>query len=367
MIPPPGYGPLPSPDQTLADAEELLKAPRAGDWFVKADKLVLALESKAQETVLGYLAGEDFELQSDDFSDAASRFDLAAKLNPTDTSLTVRRDFCTARALLFGKSLANYDSALILLDRTILLDPFQSYLYNARGVTRLERMRFKSDPANEVRAAERDFEVAMLLDPFWAYPRHNLALAQQYEAEGPEAEHAYKQAILWAAYYGLGSGYLRHNLGSLYAREQRWNEARSEFNAAANAYSEARHRFVARMSRAAFDKDPVVQAWAASRAIYMKRSEAEAINALGATYAVSGSYKRAAREYRRALGTDANSTETYRNLGLVVLKKPNRMRTSRAPSNSSKSPRNIARKNTFPKRNLKYSSFDRKSISANVF
>jgi Tfp pilus assembly protein PilF len=324
---PRGQGPLSSTAEMLEKAEALLKEPRRGDyaWLREADMWSAKLERGGEQTILKYIAGEDYELKAADFTDAAKLFGTAAKLRPADVSLTIRRDFCLSRAILFeNKSRASFKQAFDLLNSSIAFDPSLSYLYNARGIARLELIAIASDQtAEDIRRAQSDFETAILLDPFWAYPRHNLALARKFEADGPAAESAYRDAIEWAKYYGLGSGYLYHNLGVLYSREQRWEEARNEFNAAAAEYRAARYRFVSRVGRAAFDRQPDLQDWAMSRAKYMKRAEAEAINALGTTYAVSGAYKRAAQEFRNALQTDANSTEIHRNLGLVLLKQAN--------------------------------------------
>src|ERR1019366_2003409 len=56
------------------------------------------------------------------------------------------------------------------------------------------------------------------------------------------------------------------------------------------------------------------------RAAEMARAEAEAINALGTTYAVNGAYSKAISEYGRAVAVADDSLEAHRNLGLAMLR-----------------------------------------------
>jgi hypothetical protein len=281
------------------------------------------VERRAQETVLYYLAGEEFDLKAPDFLNAANLFEKAWEMRPDDTSLAVRRDFCTARAALLARpSLAAASESIALLDQAIVQAPFLSYLYNARGIARMTRLQYENQPKSaraEIQSAERDFELAIVLDPFWAYPRHNLALALRQEGDEPGAERAYKQGMQWAAFYGLAAGYMAHNLGDLYVRQQRWGEALAQFQSAEDTFHLARFQLLGQLGRAAHDGDSDGQTWAMQRVIYFKRAEAEAINGRAATYAFDGAYGKAVVEYQRAIGTDRGSFETHRNLAFLVL------------------------------------------------
>ena len=166
-----------------------------------------------------------------------------------------------------------------------------------------------------------DFEVAIVLDPFWAYPRHNLALAHLAEGDGAEAHGAYEQGLLFAGYYGLDTGYLHHNSGALYAREQQWDLARDEFNGAAEAFHSEYLNCEEVRVRAVGDHDTATEKWAKERAAGLARAQADAINAIGTTYAVNGAYGRAEAEYRKAIQLDSDSLEAHRNLGLAILRR----------------------------------------------
>jgi tetratricopeptide (TPR) repeat protein len=328
--PPPGRGPLPSPGEAVARARELLDQPRRDDydWRRRSDAEVVVLERLAQEPVLRYLGGDDFyakdrNADEQEFLQAAELFDKASRLHPDDTSLAVRGEFCRARALLLKGDSSSVATASQLLDHAIVSEPLASYLYNARGMALLQGMPHgdRNEAHRTLQAAIREFQKAILLDPFWAYPRHNLALAYKAAGNDQRALEEYQQGILFAQFYGLGTGYLHHNLGALYAREQDWPRARDAFEKAAKVFLDESNGFSNREKRAKGEKDAATEAWAAERVAYMTTAQAEAINALGTVYALSGADGAAAREYKRAWSLDKNSVDVHHNWGLLILKR----------------------------------------------
>jgi tetratricopeptide (TPR) repeat protein len=278
------------------------------------------VERKAQETLLEYLAGEEFDLKSDDFSNAAKLFDRAAASRPGDPSLIVRKKFCDARAaLLTNPSKATASASIAMLDDAISQTPFLSYLYNARGIAYLTLAEYEEHAAADIESAQRDFEIAIVLDPFWAYPRHNLAMSRRLGGDEPGAELAYKQAIDWATYYGLGSGYVRQNLGALYVRQRRSEDALAEFRSVEQDAHAERLRLLGRLGRTAHDGDASGQQWTAQRILYVKQAEAEAINGTAATYALDGNYRKSIAAYRRAIDMGPGSFEIHRNLAYLII------------------------------------------------
>ena len=67
----------------------------------------------------------------------------------------------------------------------------------------------------QVEEAEVSFRESILLDPYWAYPRHNLALAYHWLGDDNEARRSYHEAIQFADYYGMDCGISHHNRGVL--------------------------------------------------------------------------------------------------------------------------------------------------------
>jgi hypothetical protein len=320
---PAAQGPLPSVADLLAEAKKLLEQPLPDDvaWHERAKDTASELEQVAQGTILRYLAGEEFPQNRKEFSDAAELFAASLRLFPGDKSLAVRNDFCLARALLFDGP-EGVKGALQLLNQAIASEPLASYLYNARGIALLTSLSgvAPGDTAQIIADAIREFEKAILLDPFWAYPRHNRALALKALGNDSEALKAYKDAVRFARWYGLGSAYLYHNLGALFARETDWSSAREAFQAAADLFQKQVDGFTARSQAAILEHNLPDAAWASERADYMESARAEAVNALGATFAVSGSSTRAIQEYSRALAIDPRCINAHHNLGVLLLK-----------------------------------------------
>jgi tetratricopeptide (TPR) repeat protein len=323
---------LPSVSEAIASARHLLDEPghNADDWRRRAVTQAVVLERLAQEPVLRYLGGEDFHVddrnvEAQAFRRAADLFELAFRLRPDDPSLAARQDFCRARALLLKGDSASVGEASRLLDRAIASEPLASYMYNARGIALLEGLAYGDTKGAQttIQAALREFQKSILLDPFWAYPRHNLALAYKAGGDDSQAVAAYQEGIAFSRFYGLGEGYLLHNLGALYEREQDWPRAQDAFEKAAKAFLDERVSFAGREQQAISEKEAATQAWAAGRKAYMANAQAEAINALGTVYAMSGADRDAAREFRRALAADKDSVEAHRNLGMLLLNRAN--------------------------------------------
>jgi tetratricopeptide (TPR) repeat protein len=203
-------------------------------------------------------------------------------------------------------------------------------------MTLLESVARQSRPTvKTIDQAMTSFETAMFLDPYWAYPRYNLALAYQIKGEDAQARKAYQEAIDFARYYDMSAGYLHHNLGVMLQREQEWQSAEEAFRAAITSFSHERAFIDTFIHKVASEADGAKDraAWAQQRQPDLARDEAEAHNSLGTLYAVQGSYAKATREFLTALNIlpkpepatnpakRPNPESAARNLGVLLVQK----------------------------------------------
>jgi tetratricopeptide (TPR) repeat protein len=189
-----------------------------------AGRLRVALEQQGQATILKYLKGDEVPQVESDFVSGARYFKAALDLAPDAAFDESRFLFCRARAEIFQK---NYSAAQRTLDTAINIDPARAYAYNAIGIAYLEQVRINSSNiANAISA----FQMAIAFAPYWAYPRHNLALTYAEAGEFDEAIRQYREARLLDPSYS----YLAYNLGVLY---QQINDV----PAARAAYADALH------------------------------------------------------------------------------------------------------------------------------
>lgn len=243
-----------------ATASGELRSRGMGDADARLD-----LEDRGQSVVVRYLQGEESPLRRDDFIAAAANFAAARRMAPESVWLEAREDFCSGRAAIFDKQ---YDRALRLLSRSVLLDPASAVAYNAMGIAYLEQ-------ADNTRALAA-FEDAIRRAPRWAYAWHNKALAHTQGGDYSAAIRGYLRAMELAPRYS----YLPYNLGVLYQTLNRRRDAEVQYR----------------------------------RAMELAPSHAEPHNALGTLYAARGNRSEAEREFRRALELNPNDPLARQNL-----------------------------------------------------
>jgi tetratricopeptide (TPR) repeat protein len=252
-------------------------------------RLQVALEDRGQETILRYLEGDQIPQVKADFVSGARYFEAALDLAPDSVFDEARMLFCRGRAAIFDHA---YGEARVLLERSIRLDPNRSYAYNGLGIGLLEQIAAGKASFDE---AIRAFHDAIRFAPYWAYPRHNLALAYEQAGDYSAAERCYLEAIALGKQYS----YLYYNLAMLYQRLNRLQLAE-------------RYYLLAR--DAAIRNPHVVQTPAGPRSVEL----GEAWDALGAVGAAQGHWARAESYYRNALAADPQSLNARHNLALLL-------------------------------------------------
>lgn len=253
---------------------------RSGDAGRRAELL-----DRGQEVLLRYVQGDQVPQRRDDFLAGARFFGEALALAPESIATEARLLFCRGRAEVFE---GHYDDAVRLLERSIRLDPAHGYAYNALGIALLEQVPQRPELLSRAIAA---FEDAHTLEPLWAYPLHNLALALAQDGRFLQAVAAYHDAMRIAPAYS----YLPYNLGLLHFSLGQRNEAEE-------ALQLALARAQLRGKRAGTGKH-----WS---------EMAPPLNALGALYQSEGRTRLAARYFRQALEHDAQHVPAIHNLGL---------------------------------------------------
>ncbi len=244
------------------------------------DRLRVALEEAGQTVILNYLKGDQVPQLQPDFERGARYFEAALSLAPDSAFDESRYLFCKGRAAIFAKQ---YAAAETMLDRSVGIDPTRSYSLNAMGIAFLEQI--PGNAANFPRAVAA-FEQAIRFAPYWAYPRHNLALALAEEGQFERAILQYQQAWLLAPTYS----YLPYNLGLLYQQIHEIDNAKQSYQAAL------------RLSKQA------------CQGKFPCPSEARANVALGLLNEQDGKRKAAEKLYRLALQSDPSQIEGRQDL-----------------------------------------------------
>lgn len=202
----------------IADFGGLGGAPAAGTAWAEA-------ESKSLEILQRYLDGDEVPQKQEDFRQGAAYTAEALRLAPDSAELVSRLEFFEARALLFDVTEPERDAATLAevrrkLERAIRLDPRSAVAYNALGIVYLQQAEFD-------RAVDF-FDAAILHSPYWAYPKHNRALALAEKGDSAGAENSYLAAIAQASAFS----YLPYNLGLLYQRMNRKSDAARAYRCA---------------------------------------------------------------------------------------------------------------------------------------
>ena len=308
------------------DAElfaQLLEAPRGGGLKPPGDIRVLTNEdatraaidreaerlanenaaSPGSNTLVLFIAGHGAYLKTEEnpITHKPINHDpyiITYDANPQDAKTTgypmdeARMLFCLGRALVFDRS---YAAAPTLLERSIRLDPTHSYAYNALGIAYLEQI---ANNASNFDAAIHAFHDDIRFAPYWAYPRHNLALAFTQQGDYAAAIHAYRDAMAIGPQYS----YLPYNLALLY---QRLNEL-----ALAETYYQ--------IAKGHDELNPhIVKLSAGTR--WTERSEIW--DGMGTLQTTRKRWSQAEADYRQALADDAQSLNAHHNVALSLSRK----------------------------------------------
>ncbi len=209
---------LPNQPRSAFDLLPKLQAELSAEtYFQRVNELRVALEDRAQQTVLKYLAGDQNPQTHGDFDTAGQYMRAAQRLTRESLYLEARNDFFTGRTMLFDKK---YPEAANYLESAIRIDPTAAYGYNALGIAYLEQAQFdKAIPA---------FRDAAQRAQHWSYPLHNLALSYMEAGDYRGAIRSYQQAIKLTPQFS----YLPYNLGLVYQRLNRRKEAEGAYRQA---------------------------------------------------------------------------------------------------------------------------------------
>ena len=257
-----------------------------------AEILRVALEEHGQQILITYLHGEQLPQSKSAFELGARYFEEALRLPDATAFDESRMWFCRGRALIFDHQESQYQDAVRLLDRSILLDPAHAYAYNALGIAYLEQVRQHPEYYQRAVAAFHD---ALRFAPDWAYPMHNLALAWSEQGNFAAAMDSYRAAMRLAPQYS----YLPYNLALLNQRMNRLDDADRLYRTALRQAEENRRSGLV----------PPVTPW---------REHADVLNALGSVAAARHKYKDAQDFYQRALQDDPQLTEAKYNLAVLL-------------------------------------------------
>ncbi len=321
------------------------------------DRLRVALEDAGQQIILQYLQGDQVPQTKPMFQRGAQLFGAAVELAPGTASNQSRRLFCHGRALIFDKQ---YGAAGEALATAIRLDPTRGYAYNGLGIAFLEQL---PNHPEFLEAAINAFRDANNLEPRWAYPLHNLALAYAQKGDNERAIETYRAAMRIAPAYS----YLPYNLGLLHERLNQAELAEKNFrlavtradvraqrlgisgkggveraaplNALSTLYlNEGRRRLAGKQLDAALTADPtyvpalhnkgiLLAAMGRRKEAILKWREALSLDAeylparisLAEALATAGDYDHAAYEYWEILTRKPHYTAAHRALALVLV------------------------------------------------
>ena len=250
--------------------------------------LLRALENAGQQVILTYLQGDQVPQTREEFERGRAIFAEAVRLAPGLAKNESRRLFCQGRVAIFDK---HYTEAEAALERSIRLDPNHGYAYNALGIAILEQL--ATHPKSLTLAVDA-FRDAQKLEPSWAYPVHNLALAYAQAGDNERAIATYREAMRIAPAYS----YLPYNLGLLYQRMSNPEEAERTFLLAI-------HRADLRAGRLGVPKDHWTE-------------RAGPLNALGTVYLAEGRRRAARTHFELALRADADYVPAMHNKAVLL-------------------------------------------------
>jgi tetratricopeptide (TPR) repeat protein len=257
------------PDSAFAALQGLQGQLSPEQYQERKNQLQVALENKAQEVLLRYLAGDESPQSRGAFEQGARYMDAARTLTQESLFLEGRQDFFQGRALLFDKK---FPEAAQLLEQSVRIDPGGAYGFNALGIAYLEQAQYdKAIPA---------FHDAIRRAQHWSYPLHNEALTYVETGDYKSAIRAYQEAIRLSPQYS----YLPYNLGLVYQRLNRRKDAEASYQ----------------------------------KATLLAPNSAEPYNALGTLRAAEGKRSEAEQLYRQALQKNPSLLPARHNLALLL-------------------------------------------------
>jgi tetratricopeptide (TPR) repeat protein len=257
------------PNNAFTALQDLRGVAGPEQYQERQNQLRVALENKAQEVLLRYLAGDEMPQSRDEFQSGARYMDAARMLTQESLFLEGRQDFFQGRALLFDK---RFPEAANLLEQSVRIDPGAAYGFNALGIAYLEQAQYeKAIPA---------FRDAVRRAQHWSYPLHNEALAFVETGDYRSAIRAYQEAIRLTPQYS----YLPYNLGLVYQRLNRRKDAEAAY----------------------------------TKAEMLAPNSAEPFNALGTLKASEGKRAEAEQLYRQALQKNPSLLPARHNLALLL-------------------------------------------------
>jgi tetratricopeptide (TPR) repeat protein len=266
---------LPGANSAFQDLQALQPQLTPERYAEVQNQLRVALENRAQEVMLRYLAGDQTPPARDDYAQGARYMEAARMLTQESLFLEGRENFFDGRALLFDK---NFSGAAAMLEQSVRIDPTAAYGYNALGIAYLEQAQFdKAIPA---------FRDAARRAQHWSYPLHNEALAYTETGDFAAAVRAYQQAMRLTPQYS----YLPYNLGLVYQRMNRKGDAESAYR----------------------------------KAMMLAPDSAEPYNALGTLKASEGKPAEAERFYRDAIQKNPMLLPARHNLALLLVSEKRR-------------------------------------------
>jgi tetratricopeptide (TPR) repeat protein len=261
---------LPAEPDNAFDALQRLQTNVPRERYLDLEnQLRIALENRAQDVLLRYLAGDQNPQNRREFELGARYMETARTLTRESLFLEGREDFFQGRALLFDKK---FPDATNLLEQSVRIDPAAAYGYNALGISYLEQGQYEK--------AISAFRDAFRRAPHWSYPLHNEALAHQEAGDYQIAIRLYQQAMRLTPQYS----YLPYNLGLVYQRINRRKDAEASYR----------------------------------KAITLAPDAADPYNALGTLKSSEGKPAEAEKLYRDALQRNSNSLLARHNLGLLL-------------------------------------------------
>jgi tetratricopeptide (TPR) repeat protein len=283
---------VPSDPDNAFDALQRLRQKLSGpDFKLLHDRLRLALEDAGQQVLILYLQGDQVPQIKTNFERGQRLFEAALALAPAAVVNESRMLFCEGRVKIFDKQ---YGEAQKLLEHSIHLDPLHGYAYNALGIALLEQI---PNAPLFLESAIRAFNDARALEPMWAYPLHNLALAYAQRGDNTRAIDSYQSAMRIAPAYS----YLPYNLGLLYERLNQPELAEKNFDLALK-------RAEARAKRMGVPSDRSAE-------------KAAPLNAVGTLYLSEGRLRAASRQFELALRADPKYVPALHNMGVVLAKR----------------------------------------------
>jgi len=166
------------------------------------DRLIAAMGSQAQRTLLRYIRGGDIKWNAGIFEESSALLERAQQLFTRLPAIESRKLFFDGRAL---SESGRYDDAINLLERVTRADPQASHAFNAIGLSLWKQ--------NFLNRAIPPLERATTLTPQWNYPRNTLALIYVEQRRYPEAEATFLSSIRndpedSSAYHGLAQLYM---------------------------------------------------------------------------------------------------------------------------------------------------------------